>query len=394
MNDGDGASRGKRAERVRWPGVIALLGAIGACESAGESTSTAGPGGAGGVGGGGGSGAAAGQGGAGGATSTRSTAQGGAGGGGQGGGAEGICPSGSGGLALDLAGKTASLVAGVPPADGYSAGFGILEGPVWLDGALLLSEISTSGQPPAARILRLVPGSSPEVLFGAAGANGLAVNAAGELFAARHADGSISRLDPASPGAAPVVVAGSYLGDRFNSPNDLAIRGDGNIYFTDPDWQSPKPNPQAAERAYRIAPNGEVTAFGEYEESGVTSTVQKPNGVALRLDESAIFVGGTGGLFEMPIAEDGSVGKGARVSSVSGGVDGLGKDCAGNLYVTNGQSVVVLGADDVVIGSIAVGAQVTNVAFGGPERKTLYITSLGSEPRLYEVALNVPGYPY
>ncbi|MEZ4302305.1 MAG: hypothetical protein R3B70_45680 [Polyangiaceae bacterium] len=78
-----------------------------------------------------------------------------------------------------------------------------------------------------------------EIAFADAGANGLAIDGAGALFAAVHKDGSISRLDADDPAAAPVVVAGEYGGARFNSPNDLAIREDGNIYFTDPDWQSP-----------------------------------------------------------------------------------------------------------------------------------------------------------
>jgi gluconolactonase len=71
----------------------------------------------------------------------------------------------------------------------------------------------------------------------------------------------------------------------------------------------------------------------------------------------------------------------------------MGKDCAGNLYVTNGQNVAVLGANEVSIGTINVGASVTNVAFGGPENKTLFITSL-QPAALRRVELNIPGYPY
>lgn len=122
--------------------------------------------------------------------------------------------------------------------------------------------------------------------------------------------------------------------------------------------------------------------------------MQKPNGVIFRGDETALYLGGTGGLFKLPVATDGSVGVGTRVTAVNGGVDGLARDCAGNLYVASGQGVTVLGPSDAVIGSITVGIQVTNMAFGGAERKTLYITSLGGEPKLHQVTLNVPGYPY
>ncbi|MEZ4302304.1 MAG: SMP-30/gluconolactonase/LRE family protein [Polyangiaceae bacterium] len=70
------------------------------------------------------------------------------------------------------------------------------------------------------------------------------------------------------------------------------------------------------------------------------------------------------------------------------------RDCAGNLYVTTGQTVAVLNAAGAVIGNLQLPAQVTNVAFGGPARKTLFITTLGNAPRLYRAELNVPGYPY
>lgn len=377
--------------RLAGLGGAALIGALAACGDGG----TTGSGGAAGSGGSGGDTTSGGAGGQGGMT-TGTTGGGGAGGGmgGSGGGAEAMCPPGSEALVLDLAGAAVVEVAGVPPADGYSPGFSILEGPVWIGDALLISQISTNGQPPASRILRIAPGSAAELFLDDAGTNGLALDGAGQLLGAVHKDGSVSRFDLASPGAPPVVVAGSYMGARFNSPNDLAVRSDGNIYFTDPDWQSPDPSPQAAERAYRVAPGGDVSVFGEYSENGATMTVQKPNGVVLRRDEAAVFVGGTSGLFQLPVAADGSVGVGARVAAVNGGVDGMTKDCAGNLYVTNGQGIVVLDEKGALIGSIAVGAQVTNVAFGGEERKTLYVTSLGSEPKLYSVLLNVPGHPY
>lgn len=383
------------AGRLPGLGAALLIGALAACDGGGST----GSGGTAGSGGNGGDTTTAGGAGGQGGTTTGTTggsggtAGSGGGTGGSGGGAEAICLPGSEALVLDLAGASATPVAGVPPADGYSPGFSILEGPVWIGGALLISQISTNGQPPASRILRIVPGSAAEIFLDDAGTNGLALDGAGQLLGAVHKDGSISRFDLASPGAPPVVVAGSYMGARFNSPNDLAVRGDGDIYFTDPDWQSPDPSPQAAERAYRAAPGGAVSVFGEYIENGTTMTVQKPNGVVLRRDEAAVFVGGTSGLFQLPVAADGSVGVGARVAAVNGGVDGMTKDCAGNLYVTNGQGIVVLDETGSMIGAIPVGAQVTNVAFGGDDRKTLYITSLGSDPKLYSLTLNVPGYP-
>jgi gluconolactonase len=387
-----------------WP--LALTALLAACDGGKSSTSTGSAGSSAGgtsaqggstasggtAGSAGGSGAVGGSGGAAGGSGGASGGSGGATGGS--GGAMALCPPGSDSLVLSLAGAAPSPVAGVPPADGYSPGFAILEGPVWIDGALYLSQISSNGSPPPSRILKLVPGSPAEVLIADAGTNGLAISQDGQLFGAVHKDGSVSRFDLANPAAAPVPVASQFMGARFDSPNDLAIRGDGNIYFSDPDWQSPKPDPQAEERAYRVAPGGAITAFGQFQENGSSQKVQKPNGVTLSIDEKTLYLGGSSGLYEMPVAADGSVAEGTRVAAVNGGVDGMTKDCAGNLYVASGQDVVVLDEKNALIGKISLPLQVTNVAFGGADRKTLFITTLGSDPKLFQVTLNVPGYPY
>ena len=180
------------------------------------------------------------------------------------------------------------------------------------------------------------------------------------------------------------------MGARFNSPNDVTIRSDGNIYFTDPDYQAPAAVPQAKTRVYRIAPSGAVSV--------VDDTLSEPNGVTLSLDEATLFVSGSSGLYRYPLMPDGSVGgpKQQVNPSVSGG-DGLGIDCAGDLYVTGKQDIVVLDPTGKDIGHIALDTSVqgtTNVAFGGPDRKTLFITSLGTTPMLFSVELSLPGMPY
>jgi gluconolactonase len=81
------------------------------------------------------------------------------------------------------------------------------------------------------------------------------------------------------------------------------------------------------------------------------------------------------------------------VAAISGGVDGLGRDCAGNLYVTNNGNVVVLDRSDRSVGSLSANGA-TNVAFGGSDRRTLYVTSLGDPPALRSAVLDVPGLPY
>ncbi|MEZ4314894.1 MAG: hypothetical protein R3F14_43325 [Polyangiaceae bacterium] len=91
-----------------------------------------------------------------------------------------------------------------------------------------------------------------------------------------------------------------------------------------------------------MTPGGEVSAFGEYTENGSTRAVQKPNRVALAITGDALFLGGSNGLFRMPLSPDGAVATGTRVRTDRRGTDGLGRDCAGNLYVTTGQTVAVL----------------------------------------------------
>jgi len=293
---------------------------------------------------------------------------------------------------LDLTGRSPAPVAGVPvqPAKGQN-----IEGPVWIGDSLYLSEITFQDGLDPARILKHTPGKGTTVFLDAvsggdpgenAGTNGLALDDDGHLLAARHYDGSISIIDLGNPSnITPIVTA--YQGKRFNSPNDLAVHSNGSIYFTDPDYQGPSPAPQAQERAYWVPKGGTPQP--------IAGAPGKPNGVALSKDEATLFILGNSGLVRFPVASDGSVGTGTSMTNQGG--DGMGRDCASNLYVTQGNRVRVFDRSFREISpAITVplsGGSVTNVAFGGPERKTLYITSL-SPPSLFSVELNVPGYPY
>ena len=295
-----------------------------------------------------------------------------------------VCPPGSDALVLDVRGVTLEPVGDLPPDDGFASGFEILEGPVWFGGSLYLSQLA--GGSSGGRILRWVPGRPAAVWRSNAGTNGLAVSG-DSLFAGRHGNGSVSRLDPNDASAPAEVVVGRYLGSRFNSPNDLVIAQNGDIYFTDPNWQAPDPDPQAAERVYHVR-DGEVIDV-------VAGAVQKPNGIMLSPSERYLFVGGTNGLFRYPVDASGAVGSGSAVAGVSTAVDGLGRDCAGNLYVTTNDQVVILDSALAMVGSLPVSGP-TNAAFGGDARRTLFVTTLSptGDARLYQARLNVPGYPY
>jgi gluconolactonase len=286
-------------------------------------------------------------------------------------------------------------LAGVPPADGFGRGFSIIEGPVWLGETLYVSQITGGTPPPPSRLLKMVPGSAATVVAPNAGTNGLAILPNGDLVGAVSlpSGGSVSRIPLSSP-TDPVSIAGLFGGARFNSPNDLAVRSDGNVYFSDPTWQAPNPSPQTKTRVYRISPLPEAAI------SVVDDTLANPNGVTLSLDENTLYVSGPG-LYKYPISADGSVG--ARRDAVANpivyaGSDGMVLDCAGDLYVATGSRVTVIdpGGNKVLDISIPVdaGGAVTNVAFGGADHRTLFITTLGSAPGIFTIAMPLPGMPY
>jgi gluconolactonase len=304
------------------------------------------------------------------------------------------CPSGP--FASPIpSGATPARVAGLPPSDAFNNNnnnFGIIEGPVWIGDALYVSEIGSGPNPPPSRILRVTTAGTVTVAIADSGSNGLAVDKNGNLHGAVHKDGSVSRFDLSSGTA--TAIASNYMGKRFDSPNDLAIRSDGNIYFSDPDYQAPSPAPQSQTRLYRIA-------AGTNSVTVIDATLSEPNGVTLSLDENTLYVTSNNGIYEYPVMGDGTVGSGTVFAqSVNG--DGMSLDCAGNLYVavTSSSNVVVLSPTGTQLGQLSVPAgmvqSVTNTAFGGPEHKTLYITALGSgaQKSLFEVALAIPGMPY
>ena len=303
-----------------------------------------------------------------------------------------ICPAGmtySGSPVPD--GATPARITALPIKDAFNNDGGDswnMEGLLWGGDALYLSEILSGGNPPPARILKLALPDTVTVVSEAAGSNGLALDGHGGLYAASHTVGGILHVD--LPSGALTNVVTDYQGARFDSPNDMAVRADGNIYFSDPDYQAPMPRPQTQTRVYRIAP-------GASEATIIDATRREPNGVTLSLDENTLFVAGSDGIFAYPVMANGDVGAGSRIANTSG--DGMVMDCAGNLYVASGGQVRILdSATGSQLASIAVTRvqSVTNLAFGGADRKTLFISGLGSSSQVgvFQVLLSFPGMPY
>lgn len=313
----------------------------------------------------------------------------GGGSGGAGGGSQAFkCPEGPIEAPI-LTGLTVTRVTGVPPADDFNDNNNEdsnIEGPVWIGDALYVSEIrNTRPSPPPSRVLKITSDGQVSVAIPPdTGSNGLAVNAAGELVAAVHKDGSISKLS--LTGGAPVPVVGTFMEQRFNSPNDLTFHDNGTLYFSDPRWQAPTPNPQTAMRAYRVPPGGQAVAIED---------LNQPNGMTLSKNQDFLYIGGNQ-LKRYPVLADGSLEAGTTFVE-GGSSDGMVIDCADNLYTT-GNGVIVYSPAGTPIGTISVNglSSVTNVAFGDADHKTLYITSQGNRNQkgLWKVAMNVPGYPY
>jgi len=374
-------------------------GASGGSASGGASTSK---GGAtnGGSANGGTSNAGASSGGAGGTSNGGSgTGKGGSAGaaGSTGGGSTGnryTCPTVAAGTNPLPSNTTPTVISGVPPTDSFNNNnndFKILEGPVWYQDAIYFSEIKNGTAPPPARVLKVTSAGAVSVAIppANAGTNGLALDQNGKLVGANHTLGAIVRLD-ATGATAPEVIVGMYMSSRFNSPNDLTVRSDGNIYFTDPQHQAG--STKITQRVYRVAPGASTATVIQDNSNG-------PNGITLSIDENTLFVShgpDSGGIDKYPLMADGSVGAMSSLTS-SFNSDGMGIDCAGNLYLSQSNKIVIISSSTgMKVGEIPVAdvQGTTNTAFGGPEHKTLYITSLGNNAKLLKLELNVPGMPF
>jgi gluconolactonase len=321
---------------------------------------------------------------------TRGSMSNGTGGGGTGGGNGGsggsggakpaICPDGPYAMSPLPADTTAKKV---------QDGFNFLEGPVWFAdiGALFFSDMDfgSSNTPPLngpkSKLHKFTPPSTFEVFLENGSSNGLAIDLQGNIIACTHDTRSLSIYDRQTKARAQVVE--TYMGKRFNSPNDLVVRRDGNIYFSDPDWQLSSGTPSELPMAvYRVAPGGEVSVIDQ---------MDKPNGVALSPDESTLYVGAIDGkIRKYALDPAGAPGPAADFVS-SSGPDGMAVDCAGNIYITGSDGVNVFSPQGAKLGTITGMGGTTNAAFGGPEQKTLYITAGDS---LYMIELEIPGYPY
>jgi gluconolactonase len=190
------------------------------------------------------------------------------------------------------------------------------------------------------------------------------------------------------------VLADRFDGKRFNSPNDVAIRSDGTLWFTDPPWGLTGPHEIPGHWVYKLDP-----ATGKVET--VLKSLAMPNGIVFSPDETRIYIADTGGHQRHPdpafhklpasihcyeISKDGALGR--KLFQIDAGSDGMAVDVKGNLYTTHAGKVHIYDADGHELQQIDVPEGPANVCFGGEDFKTLFITARTS---LYSVRMNVAG---
>jgi gluconolactonase len=270
-----------------------------------------------------------------------------------------------------------------------AGGFDWSEGPVWVKdktgGHLLFSDIPKnmiwkwSGKDGLKEFLKPSGYTGSEKFTGKEpGSNGLALDKAGSLILCQHGDRRIARLD----GDKFVTLVDKYQGKRLNSPNDLAFKSNGDLYFTDPPYGLPgqvkDPNKELDfQGVYRLSAKGELTLL--------TKEMTRPNGIAFSHDEKTLYVANSDPeksvWMAFPVKEDGTLGEGkvfydstSVVKSRKGLNDGLKVDKAGNVFATGPGGVWVFDPNGRHLGTIATGVATANCGWGD-DGSTLYITA-------------------
>ena len=254
-----------------------------------------------------------------------------------------------------------------------SEGHEWVEGPVWGPAlqSILYSDIPNNAiyrwsEGEGASLWLQPAGYTGEVpREGESGSNGLALDAQGRLVLAQHGDRRIARMD--APWDAPEpnfeTLAGEYEGKRFNSPNDVAPRSNGDLYFTDPPYglqgglESKELDFQGV---YRLATNGSLTLL--------TDELSRPNGIAFSPDQSILYMANSDGanqpvVMAYDVEPDGNLSSG-RVFFDSWG-DSMAVDQQGNVYVTGpGGGVLIINANGEHLGSLLAPPRTSNTTFG------------------------------
>jgi gluconolactonase len=273
-------------------------------------------------------------------------------------------------------------------ANGYGGDIGPAEGPLWIaEGKyLLFNDINT------ARRMKYTPGQNGATVAmeKTNEANGLTRDLQGRILSAEHLTRRVTRYEP---DGSVTVIANSFGGKRLLRPNDVVVKSDGSIYFTDPGGP--------------LAPDQwDVTVAGVYRVSADLGTMSLvvddmvgPNGLAFSPDESILYVNDARRRHARAydVLPNGTLAKQtSRLFADLGGPepgvpDGMKVDVAGNVYSGGGGGLYIMDKTGKKLGRIVHGqAATTNVAFGGDDWKTLYFTTRST---LFSVNVRIAGVP-
>ncbi len=267
------------------------------------------------------------------------------------------------------------------------------EGPVWFadGGYLVWSDI------PNSRMLRWTLGAGVDVFrVDSNYSNGNTRDRQGRLVSCLHGPRRVERTEPDGTQS---IIADTYHGKRLNSPNDIVVKSDGSIWFTDPsygilsNYEGYKADmEQDGCFVYRVSAGlNEITVMAD--------DFVKPNGLAFSPDESILYIADSGVSHDpegphhiraFDVAADGSLSGGRVFADVEPGLpDGFRLDTDGNLWTSAADGVHCYAPDGTILGKIKIPEVVANLTFGGPRKNRLFITATSSLYAVYVAATGV-----
>jgi gluconolactonase len=258
--------------------------------------------------------------------------------------------------ALTMAGQDFSHVQVEPVAEGFPGG----EGPVWSrQGFLIFSDYSRD------RLYKCVPGKPPEVYReDSHGANGNTMDRQGRLYSCEYKARRVTRTD--RQGRIEVLVD-KFEGKRFNAPNDIVVRRDGHVYFSDPLFTPLDQRDLDFYGVFHVTPKGQIEAIARMK--------TRPNGVTLSPDGKTLYVANTDerNIRAYTLDRNGKAsGERIAIPDLPAGPDGIRTDVKGNLYIT-ARGVVVYSPEGKLLGKIAPPVNPRNLTFGDRDLRTLYM---------------------
>ena len=272
--------------------------------------------------------------------------------------------------ALALSAQDLSSLPVEPVGSGFPGG----EGPVWSrQGFLIFSDYSRD------RLYRIFPGKTPEVYReDSHGANGNTMDRQGRLYSCEYKSRRVTRTD--RKGKIEVLVD-KFERKRFNAPNDIVVRRDGHVFFTDPLFTPLDQRDLDFYGVFHVTPKGQIDAIARMK--------TRPNGIALTADGKILYVAMTDDrtILAFDLDRDGTASnERAVITDLPSGPDGIRTDKKGNLFIAAG-GVLVYSPEGKLLGKISTPVNPRNLAFGDRDLRTLYV--VGNS--IFKVRLQTPG---